>query len=429
MSFVSRSDFVNRCRDLSLRKFHSSVIGKIMKIISTLLAYLVISVATAAEPTPRYFSAKLGSLVKAKAQLDVGDKALAKALKKLVKDADKALAEPLPSVTSKEKLPPSGDKHDYMSIAPYFWPNPETKDGLPYVRHDGKVNPESRDPKANDSPAIKIMGDNVETLALAYYFTGNETYAQGAAKVARAWFLDPATRMNPHLKYAQAIMGVNDGRGTGILEALNLSVAVDALGLLASSEAWPKADQQALKEWLGTYHDWLIQSEPGKDEHNAKNNHGTFYDVQAVRIALVLGRDDSAKRMLEEAKQGRIAVQIDPDGKQPLELDRTTSFSYSRFNLEALCEFATLGEHVGVDLWHFSTDDGRSIRKAIDYMLPYADVPPKPWTLPQIKDKHESEFMAIFRQATLAYGGEAYEAIIGKYEDSPSKRFQLLFVK
>ncbi len=399
-----------------------------MRFIITSLTFVFVCLSVIGAE-PKYFSAKPGSLAKAKEKLAAGDKQLAKALKKLVTDADKALVEAPTSVASKEKLPPSGDKHDYMSIAPYFWPNPDTKDGLPYVRHDGKVNPESRDPKANDSPAIKIMGDNVETLALAYYFTGNETYAQGAAKVARTWFLDPATRMNPHLKYAQAIMGVNDGRGTGILEALHISVAADALGLLAESKAWPKDDQKALKEWLRTYHDWLMKSEPGKDEHNAKNNHGTFFDVQAVRIALVLGRDDSAKRMLEEAKQRRIAVQIDPEGKQPLELDRTTSFSYSRFNLFALTELATLGEHAGVDLWHFTTDDGRSIRKAIDFMLPYADVPPKTWTLPQIKDKHESEFMPIFRQATLAYGTDAYEAVIAKYDDSPSKRFQLLFVK
>lgn len=394
--------------------------------ISVLAAF---SVITAAESEPRYFSARSGALETAKARLAAGDKVLTKALNKLVKDADKALAEPVLSVMAKEKLPPSGDKHDYMSLAPYFWPNPDTKDGLPYVRHDGKVNPASRDPKANDSPAIKVMGDNVQTLALAYYFTGNESYAEGAAKVARTWFLDPATRMTPHLKYAQAIMGVNDGRGTGILEAIHVSVAADALGLLAESRAWPKADQKALKEWLRTYHDWLIQSDPGKDEHRAKNNHGTFYDVQAVRIALVIGRVDPAKRILEEAKLRRIAVQIDPDGKQPLELDRTTSFSYSRFNLAALTELATLGEHAGVDLWNYATEDGRSIRKAIDYMLPYADVPPKPWTLPQIKDKHESEFMPIFRLATLAYGGDAYEAVIAKYEDSPSKRFQLLMHK
>lgn len=391
----------------------------------TSLFVLLVGIATAADTAPRYFSARPGSLAKAKEQIAAGDKQLAKALKKLIRDADKALAEAPPTVMSKDKLPPSGDKHDYMSIAPYFWPNPDTKDGLPYLRHDGKVNPASRDPKANDSPAIKIMGDNVETLALAYYFTGKDVYAEGAAKVVRVWFLDPATRMNPHLKYAQAIMGKNDGRGTGILEAIHLSVAADALGLLAGSKAWPEEDQRSLKDWLGTYHDWLIQSDAGKDEHSAKNNHGTFYDVQAVRLALVLGRDDSAKRMLEEAKQRRIAVQIAPDGRQPLELDRTTSFSYSRFNLEALKELATLGDHVGIDLWNYTTEDGRSIRKAIDYMLPYADVPPKPWPLPQIKDKHESEFMPIFRQAAIVYGDHAYESIIAKYEDSTSKRFQL----
>ena len=394
-----------------------------------LSVFCACTLCRAEEPTPRYFSAKPGALVKAKEKLAAGDKSLGRALKKLLADAEKALAETAPSVMHKDKLPPSGDKHDYMSLAPYFWPNPDTTDGLPYVRHDGKANPESRDPKANDSPAIKVMGDNVETLALAYYFTGNETYAEGAAKVARTWFLDPATRMNPHLKYAQAIMGVNEGRGTGILEAIHISVAADALGLLAESKAWPKDNQKALKEWLRTYHDWLIESDPGKDERRAKNNHGTFYDVQAVRIALVIGRIDPAKRILEEAKQGRIAAQIEPDGKQPLELDRTTSFSYSRFNLEALTELATLGEHTGVDLWNFTTEDGRSVRKAIDYMLPYADVPPKPWPLQQIKEKRESEFMPIFRRATLAYGGDAYEAIIGKYEDAPSKRFQLLIAE
>lgn len=414
-----------------VRKLHLDYLEPLVNrlLFHAFLLLCACALVLADDSAPRYFSAKPGALVKAKTRLAAGDKQLAKALKKLIADADKALTEVPPSVTSKEKLPPSGDKHDYMSIAPYFWPNPETKNGLPYVRHDGKVNPESRDPKANDSPAIKIMGDNVETLALAYFFTGNEVYAEGAAKVARTWFLDPTTRMNPHLKYAQAIMGVNEGRGTGILEALNLSVAVDALGLIADSKAWPKGDQQALKEWLRTYHDWLLQSDPGKDEQHAKNNHGTFYDVQAVRIALVIGRIDPAKRILEEARQRRIAVQIEPDGQQPLELDRTTSFSYSRFNLFALTELAILAEHVGIDLWNFTTDDGRSIRQAIDYMLPYADVPPKPWPLPQIKDKHESEFMPIFRLATLAYGGEVYETIIAKYQQSSSKRFQLLFVK
>ena len=385
--------------------------------------------ASAASPPPHFFSASPGALTKAKEGLAAGDKDLGKALRKLIKEADEALNQQPVSVTEKTKTPPSGDRHDYMSITPYFWPNPETKNGLPYLRHDGKVNPESRDPKANDSPRIKLMGDTIEALALAYHFTGDERYAAHAAKVARAWFLDPATRMNPHLKFAQAILGVNDGRGTGILEGNHISIAADALGLLSGSKNWPEKDRDAFKQWLNAYLDWLMTSDAGKDEHAAKNNHGTYFDVQAVRLALVLDRREIARRLLEEARLRRIVVQIEPDGRQPLELDRTTSFSYSRFNLEALTELATLGEHAGVDLWHFTTDDGRSIRKAIDYMRPYADVPPKKWPFQQIKDKHESEFMPIFRRAAIAYNDSTYEAIVTKYEDRLSKRFQLLMIK
>ena len=35
------------------------------------------------------------------------------------------------SVVRDKRLAPSQDPHDYTSIAPYFWPNPATPDGLP----------------------------------------------------------------------------------------------------------------------------------------------------------------------------------------------------------------------------------------------------------------------------------------------------------
>ncbi len=393
------------------------------------VAKLAAAPAPAQDHALRYFGASPDSLAKAKERLAAGDKNLAKALKKLIEDADEALEAKPVSVMQKEKTPPSGDKHDYMSLAPYYWPDPQSKDGQPYLRHDGKVNPESRDPKANDSGSVKTMGETIATLALAYHFTGSEAYAAHASKFARVWFLDPATRMNPHFKYAQAVPGKSEGRGTGILEARNIANAADSLGLLAKSPSWPVANQKALDAWLGTFLDWLLTSDAGQDEHAAKNNHGTFYDVMTARLALCLGRNDVAWRIVEEAKQRRIALQIAPDGRQPFELSRTTSFSYSRFNLEALCELATLGQHAGVDLWHFTTDDGRSIRKAIDYMLPYADVPAKAWPLQQIKEKHEDGLLPIFRQATLTYGGHAYESIIAKYQDQLSKRFQLLIIR
>ena len=121
----------------------------------------------------------------------------ASARKALFARADAALAGPDYSVVDKLKLPPSGDKHDYMSIGPYWWPDPSKPDGEPYVRRDGKVNPE-RDTNAFDTTALESMSASVEALTLAYYFSDDPRYAQRAAQLLRVWFLDPATRMNPN---------------------------------------------------------------------------------------------------------------------------------------------------------------------------------------------------------------------------------------
>ncbi len=382
-----------------------------------------------AETKPRFFGAKQGSLEKAKAKIAAGDKDFVAALKRLVKDADKALQETPPSVTEKSKLPPSRDKHDYISLAPYFWPDPTKRNGLPYIRKDGKVNPDSKDPDLNDAPRVAAMGKAIETLALAYYFTGKAEYAAHAAKFARTWFLDPETKMNPHLKFGQAVMGKNDGRGEGILEGRNIGIAVDALGLLAGSEAWKASDQAELDKWLTSYLRWLMTSPTGKDEHSSKNNHGSWFDAQTARLAMCLNRPDMATKIIKDVMRERIPVQIEKDGKQPMELARTASFSYCWFNIEALTELATIGEYVGVDLWKYSASNGRGLKRAIDFMLPYVDVPASEWPYEQIKEKKESGYLQILREAALAYDDEKIEAIVAKYEDARTSRFQLLFVK
>ena len=379
----------------------------------------------AAEPSRPFFGARPGALEKAKLAATT-DEAAGKALKKLIADADKALAVTPPSVMQKSKVPPSGDKHDYMSIAPYYWPNPETKDGLPYVRKDGTVNPESRAEAANDTLRARLVGTIVETLALAYHFTGEQKYAEHAAKILRTWFLDPATKMTPHFRFAQAIPGVNDGRGTGLIEARGLADAADAAILLVGSKHWSAADQQALLAWGEVYFEWLLGSKNGQDERAAKNNHGTWYDVQAVKWALVLGRKDKAKELCVAAGAGRIGVQVDSDGKQPLELVRTASFSYSCFNLLALARLADLSEHAGVDLWHHKTTDGRSIRAALDFLVPYLGKNPKPWTLQQIHESKPDEVLPVLRAAALVYGDDRYESLLKEYSDHRSKRLQLL---
>jgi hypothetical protein len=384
------------------------------------------SLAWGDEPSPRYFEASPGALAEAKSRLAAHDESLEPAFKSLVRAADRALEVEPPSVMDKSRIPPSGDKHDYMTIAPYFWPDPAKSNGLPYIRHDGKVNPESRE-DALDHGRIEVMASTVETLSLAYYFTNNEAYAEHAAKCLRVWFLDPATRMNPHLNYAQAVLGENTGRGTGILEGRNISEAVDAAQLLAGSAAWPQKDDAALKTWLAAYLDWLLTSKNGRDEAGARNNHGTFYDVQAMEIALVLGKTDVAKQIADGAELKRIAVQIEPDGKQPLELARTAALGYSHFNLEALFTLATLSEHVGVDLWHCKLANGKNaLPVALDFLLPYVADSTKPWPYEQIKDFDRAGFGPQLRQAALVYHEPKYEKVLAGFPKVTGERFQLL---
>jgi len=321
-------------------------------------------------------------------------------IKRLTSDAAKALKIEVLPVTSKTAAPPSGDKHDYMSQAPYFWKNPDTKTGFPYIRKDGERNPEIL--QYPDHGLMDTMVKTVETLATAYYFTGREEYAARASAVLRMWFLDPKTKMNPNLEYAQAIPGLNTGRGIGIIETHGLIHVVDAVGMLSGSSSLTKEDQRGLEDWFAKYLQWLTESKNGRDEAAAKNNHGTIYDVQVASFALFVGKTDVAKKIAEAAKQNRIAKQIEPDGKQPLELERTKSWSYSTMNLGGFVELAELADDVGVDLWNYQTVDGRSIRKAFDYLFPYADGKKK-WEYQQIEPLVGERLYNLMRLAKSRY--------------------------
>ncbi len=375
---------------------------------------------------PVFFEASPGALAAVKNRLAAHDPSLQPALNVLVHTADRALNATPPSVMDKGKTPPSGDKHDYMTIAPYFWPDTNKPDGLPYIRRDGVVNPESRD-EALDHGRIVEMASTVETLSLAYYFTGKEAYAQQATKFLRVWFLDPATRMNPHLSFAQAVLGENTGRGTGILEGRNISQAADAAQLLVGSQAWTAQDQKEFKTWLAAYLDWLLNSKNGHDEANAANNHGSWYDVQVMELALVLNKPEAAKKIAEAAPAKRIAKQIQPDGKQPLELARTAAFGYSHFNLDALYTLATLSEYTGVDLWHCRLANGHyALATALDFLTPYVGDNAQKWPYQQIRNFDPADFGPQLRQAAIVYRNPDYEKLLSNFPGAARARFQLL---
>lgn len=313
------------------------------------------------------------------------------ASKYVIRSADKEIDKTIPSVVSKKTIPPSGDKHDYLSQGRYWWPNPNTADGLPYIRKDGVVNPEIED---FDRGALSVMASSIVNLSLAYYFTNDSKYANKAIDNLQIWFVNKNTKMNPNMNFGQTIPGKLDGkgRGEGVLDTYSFVAMLDGVELLKSSKRYQKNVHPALQEWFTTYLNWLSTSEIANDERNAKNNHGTAFDVQFVRYALFVGNDKLAKEIIEKFPAKRLFTQIEPNGAQPYELARTTALGYSVFNLTHFIDMCHMAKTLNIDLYNSTSNDGRSITKSIEFLLTFIGKPQSEFPYKQIKDWEKVQY-------------------------------------
>jgi hypothetical protein len=325
---------------------------------------------------------------------------------RLRRDAERALTVGPFSVTDKTRVAPSGDRHDFLSLAPYWWPDPSKPDGLPYIRRDGEVNPDSK--RDADDARLSQMAAAVRTLAAAFHETGEERFAARASLLLRVWFVDGATRMNPNLEYGQGIPGRSTGRAEGIIATRVLVEVVDAVRVLAGSPSWTARDRDGLRAWCTAFASWLQTSRHGREEASAPNNHGTWYDAQFTALLLYTDRGDEARARLEQAKR-RLASQIEPDGRQPRELARTRSWSYSVMNLQGWFTLARLAQEAGVDLWAFRTADGRSLRGALDYLVSFAGR--GAWPHQQITPLEWIGLVPLLDQAAVAWSSDDYAAL------------------
>lgn len=303
------------------------------------------------------------------------------------------------SVMNKEQLPPSGNKHDYMSQAPYWWADPAKPNGLPYIRRDGERNPELN--KISDGLEKEALIQESEIIALAYFFSGNEKYAEHSAKLIKTWFIDEKTRQNPNLNFAQGIPGINTGRGIGLIETREFYRIIDASILLEGSKYWTSTDKKALKTWFGDFLKWMLESDLGKDEAGERNNHGTYYDVQIISLAIFSKNQEIARKQIEVTKK-RIKSQFEKDGSQPHELARTLSWNYVNMNLYGFFIIARLAENLNIDLWNFQTNDGKSLKKGFDWLIPYIKNE-KNWTHQQIKPRTFELTIKLLNLAATRY--------------------------
>ncbi|AYL97646.1 alginate lyase family protein [Mucilaginibacter celer] len=340
-------------------------------------------------------------LIKSKQLYALGDKEATAKINSIIGRADSALAKEPYSVTyNKTKIAPGNDKHDYVSQAPYWWADPSKPNGLPYIRKDGERNPEIY--QLHDRSQLGDMCTAVKQLAFAYYYTGNQKYARKARLLMYTWFVNAKTRMNPNLNYAQYIPGLNDGRGIGIIESRELTVIPDALAMLKGNPAIDVKFSEKMQAWFTAFNNWLQNSPNGKDERSQLNNHGSYYDVQVVDYSLFIGDKTTAIQLLQNTTIPRIEKQFNTDGAQPLELARTKSWDYVNMNLYAWCQLAILANRVGIDLWHKQTPDGKGIKAAVRWLIPYASGEKK-WENQQIAGFEYEQLKFIMDKASQQY--------------------------
>ncbi|MFC4262052.1 alginate lyase family protein [Ferruginibacter yonginensis] len=320
-------------------------------------------------------------LEKNKAILSKTNNELLASYENLLKQAKKSLEFKPVSVMDKVDVPPSGDKHDYMSIAPYWWPDPSKPNGVPYMRKDGEVNPEVKN--YSDKDNMPKMCEHIYVLGLAYYYSNDEQYAKHASELIKVWFLNSATKMNPNANFGQAVKGRSEGRGEGVLDTRHFIFVIDAVSLLKNSKSWSTQNTTDLKKWFSDYLHWMQSSVIGIEERDAKNNHGIWYDAQALAYALFTDNKAVANETVTRAA-ARLDKEMDDKGFFPYELQRTTSMGYSVFILNAFNVIAELSTQTDLNLWKFTTPSGKSLQKGFDAMLPYLSKK-QAWTGQQIK--------------------------------------------
>ncbi|WP_406350817.1 alginate lyase family protein [Streptomyces sp. NBC_00658] len=396
-------------------------LGVVLAAVVTLAAVVVPSAAAHAAPkVPKTAVLDGARLQQTKVRLDRGDPQLKRTLGYLTARADKWLDQGPWTVVDKPRPAPSGDVHDYLSQAPYWWPSqPKTADnpwGCPYVQRDGQRNPEVD--TGTDRQDVEKVFDSTYDLSLAWYYTGKMKYAEKAASVLRTWFLDPGTRMNPNLNHGQFIPCKYDGRAIGIIDfSQSYTSVLDAIAILnTGAPGWSRTDRSEMLAWNTDFRDWLADGAFGKEEGAAKNNHGTFYDMLLAGLAYATGDRDLARRTVLDARAKRIDPQIAADGSQPQELARTRSWHYSTFDLVAYTRLAAIGRHVGVNLWSYEGPDGQSLFKAVGYLLPAA-TGAQPWPYPELEFYRFAASDVVHAAADA--GDKAARAAVPKLETPP----------
>lgn len=327
---------------------------------------------------------------------------------RVLSTAQQLLAQSPRTITS---LPPPhspGDPHDFYSEPDDYFPDPASPTAA-FVQRAGEWNPAAFTAHRDALLSFCVV---VPTLVAAYVLASrqaepdpnSERYAEQALAHLRAWFITPATRMNPNLLYGEFIPNTTEGRPEGIICAAALAEVARALPFLLHSEALKPEDRGAILSWFGAYLVWLSTSRLAGLARDLKNHHGSSWLLQATAIAHlepVKANPDvvTIASLRHLYRNTTLRAQIAADGSFPHELSTAFPYRNSLFNLDLLAGVCELLSTPFDSAWDYELQDGPGMRVAIARHFPFI----------------------------LNRGAWPYRADLNHFTDLPGRRPALLF--
>ena len=176
----------------------------------------------------------------------------------------------------------SGKLQDYYSEGITWWPNPSDT-SLPYQIREGSINP---DAFLEHRDLLLRASEYISGLTAVYLENGNTIYAERALEHVRAWFIDPKTRMQAHMKFAQAIPNRRSGRDVGIYESLALVEIIQSLNYL--QDFLNESEKSKLKLWFVEFSEFLVDHSMGMSIRMRNDTYSAAWLLQITAIARYL---------------------------------------------------------------------------------------------------------------------------------------------
>lgn len=354
------------------------------------------------------------ALLELKNQIAIHNEAFESSYLDLIREAEGELLSGPYSLMDKKLTPQTGDKHDYLSLARYYWPDPNQDDSLPYIEKDCEVNPDIFKDEYDNAKKCQMIRACIR-LCLAYYLSNDEKYAVHATHLIKIWFLDPKSCMNPNLNFAQVQPGITNQNHFGIIEGHTFPYLFEALNFLEGSSSWTSAETQGMDAWATDYLEWLLYSHNGIRARHTFNNHSSWYDAQVLYFSLYTHQEHFAADYMEEFTVLKLKTHFAKDYSQPHEMVRKKNFFYSVFNLQALYNCVLLGRHINKDLWEIQHEGSRTLQKGLDFLLLFLENQ-REWERGCIERSDFSEIGSLLLIATTIYNDVNYLNLYEKVE-------------